>query len=61
MLEKIKEYIKEVKGELKKVTFPSRDETITSTVVLIIVIFAISIFLATIDSGLNKLVGLVFK
>ncbi len=61
MLEKIKEYIKEVKGELKKVTFPSRDETITSTVVLIIVIFAISIFLATIDSGLNKLLGLVFK
>lgn len=61
MLEKTKEYIKEVKTELKKVTFPSKDETVTSTAILIIVIFVISFFLAAVDSGLNKLVGLVFK
>ncbi len=61
MLNKIKEFFKEVKIELKKVVFPSKDELIGSTWVVIITVIVISLFLGVVDLGLTKLVGFALR
>ncbi len=57
MLEKIKEFFKEVKIELKKVVFPQRDEILGSTWVVIFTVITVSVFLGIVDLGLSKLVS----
>jgi len=52
-------FIKDVKGELLKVTFPSKSETIGSTTVVIIFTIVVSIFLAIVDVVLVRLLRLV--
>ncbi len=61
MIKKIKDFFKEVKIEIKKVVFPSKDELIGSTWVVIIVVLIISVFLGIVDLGLSKLVGLALR
>jgi preprotein translocase subunit SecE len=54
-------YVREAKDELKKVTWPSRDEVTSFTIVVVVAIFAISIFLWAVDSGLMYLIKTVMK
>ncbi len=61
MLNKVKEFFREVKGEIKKVVFPSKDELIGSTWVVIITVIIISLFLGIVDLGLTKIVGLALR
>lgn len=61
MLNKIKEFFREVKVEIKKVVFPSKDELIGSTWVVIITVIVISLFLGVVDLGLSKLVGIALR
>ncbi|NCO68274.1 MAG: preprotein translocase subunit SecE [Nitrospirae bacterium CG_4_10_14_0_8_um_filter_41_23] len=61
MIKKIKEFFREVKVEIKKVVFPSRDELIGSTWVVITTVIAVSLFLGVVDLGLTKLVGIVLR
>ncbi|MFH1703805.1 MAG: preprotein translocase subunit SecE [Nitrospirota bacterium] len=61
MLNKVKEFFKEVKIELKKVVFPAKDELIGSTWVVIITVIVISLFLGMVDLGLSKLVGIALR
>ncbi len=58
MFNRIRNFLKEVKIELKKVSFPGRDEVLGSTKVVIITVLIISMFLGLVDSGLSKLVSL---
>jgi len=53
------QFLREVKIELKKVTWPSRKQTIGSTAVVIAVIILISIFLGSVDIGLSSLIRVV--
>ena len=57
MTESIKIFITEVRAELKKVSFPSRAETIGSTTVVIVFCILMSLYLSVIDSFLVWLVG----
>lgn len=61
MLNKVKEFFREVKVEMKKVVFPTREELIGSTWVVIITVFVISMFLGFIDLGLSKIVGIALR
>jgi preprotein translocase subunit SecE len=61
MLNKVKEFFREVKVEIKKVVFPSKDELIGSTWVVIITVIVISLFLGVVDLGLTKLVGIALR
>jgi preprotein translocase subunit SecE len=61
MFEKIRQFLREVKTEMKKVVYPSRDELIGSTWVVIITVFIISFYLGIIDLGLSKLVKLALR
>jgi len=61
MINKVKEFFGEVKIEIKKVVFPSKDELVGSTWVVIITVLVISIFLGFVDLGLTKLVGITLR
>ena len=53
------QFLREVRVELKKVTWPSRKQTIGSTAVVLLLVMLVSIFLGIVDFGLSSLVRLV--
>jgi preprotein translocase subunit SecE len=59
MIEKVKNFFREVKVEAGKVNYPSKEELIGSTGVVIVTVLVISIFLGMIDMGLGKLVNYI--
>ena len=61
MFNRIKEFFKEVKVEVKKVVYPSKDELVGSTWVVIITVVVVSLFLGVIDLGLSKLVSRLLR
>ena len=58
---KASQFLREVKIELKKVTWPTRKETMASTAVVIILVFIVSAFLGLVDMGLSALIGLALR
>jgi len=46
------QFLREVRTELKKVTWPSRKDTLSGTLVVLVAVFIIAIFLGIVDSGL---------
>jgi preprotein translocase subunit SecE len=59
VVQKIIQFIKEAKVELKKVTWPTPKQTLASTAVVIIIVFIVSIYLGIVDFVLAKLVKFV--
>ena len=57
MVDSVKEFLTDVRSELKKVSFPTRAETIGSTTVVIVFCVLMSIYLSVVDSFLVWLVG----
>jgi preprotein translocase subunit SecE len=55
------QFLREVKIELKKVTWPSRKQTIGSTVVVVVLVLIISLFLGVVDIGLSNLIRAVLQ
>jgi preprotein translocase subunit SecE len=60
MKERIVTFFNETKTELKKVTWPSRDELKQSTRVVIIATFMMAIFIGIVDQILSRIIKLVF-
>jgi preprotein translocase subunit SecE len=56
-IDSIREFLSDVRGELKKVSFPTRAETIGSTTVVIVFCIIMSFYLSFVDSILVWLVG----
>lgn len=59
MTDSIRLFITDVRAELKKVSFPTRAETIGSTTVVIVFCVLMSLYLSVVDSFLSWLVGRV--
>jgi preprotein translocase subunit SecE len=55
------QFLREVKIELKKVTWPTRKQTLGSTVVVIILVMIISLFLGLVDVSLSKLMQAILQ
>ena len=55
------QFLREVKIELKKVTWPSRKQTMGSTAVVIVLVIIISSFLGLVDMGLTGLIKFVLQ
>lgn len=53
LYEKAVQFFRDVRSELRKVTFPSRKETVASTVVVLIAVFAVSMYLGVVDFVLS--------
>jgi preprotein translocase subunit SecE len=59
VIQKGMQFLREVRVELKKVTWPNRKQTAASTVVVIVLVFIIAAFLGLVDFSLSKLVQVV--
>ncbi len=59
--ERAVQFLREVRTELKRVTWPQKKEIIGSTIVVIISTFAVSFFLGLVDVGLQKLLSYVIR
>ena len=55
------DFLRDVRSEVKKVTWPTRKETLASTAVVIIAVVIIAIYLGLVDLGFSKLVGSIIK
>jgi preprotein translocase subunit SecE len=61
MFKKIGKFLEEVKVELKKTSWPTRQELIDATIVVIIAIAILSVYVGVVDVFLSKIVSLVIK
>jgi len=55
----IQRYFRETIGELRKVSWPTRQETINLTIVVVIVLVVMSAFLGTLDFVFFRMFGLI--
>jgi preprotein translocase subunit SecE len=60
MLKRTRGFLTEVRVELKKVSWPSRADTMSSTGVVLVVVFIISFYLGFIDILLSRMVTSLF-
>ncbi len=59
--EQAQQFFRDVRSELRKVTFPSRKETFASTTVVIAVVFIIAIYLGIVDFILSLVLSYILK
>jgi preprotein translocase subunit SecE len=59
-VEKIQQLVRETIGELRKVSWPTRQEALNLTRIVLIVIFAMAIFLGALDVVFGRLFALLF-
>jgi preprotein translocase subunit SecE len=56
VISRAKEFLANVKSELKKVTWPTRKDTYASTVVVLLLVFFVAVFLWVVDSALSMMI-----
>jgi preprotein translocase subunit SecE len=56
---KIKQFLKEVRAELKKISWPGRKETMASTVVVIVIVLISGVYLGVVDMILSRLIRFI--
>ncbi len=54
------EFLKESRNEISKVVFPSRQEVIGATAVVILSVIVVSAFLGVVDLGLSEIMKRLF-
>ena len=60
-LKRAQEFVREVVAEFRKVSWPSRQELINSTVVVITVTVVVSLFLGAVDVMLARIVERILR
>jgi preprotein translocase subunit SecE len=58
---RVREFVREVLAEFRKVTWPSRQELLNSTVVVVALTVVVALFLGAVDVGLTALVEWVLR
>lgn len=59
--DKAVQFFRDVRSELRKVTFPTRKETMASTAVVLVAVFAIAIYLGIVDAVLSFLISGILR
>ena len=60
-IDQFKEFFSQSQDELKKVTWPSRKDTIATSIVVVVVVVVMSLFLSVVDLGLTKLIQAILS
>jgi preprotein translocase subunit SecE len=60
-VEKIKDYFREVYLEAKRVTWPSRKDTLKGTYIVLITVVLAALFLGIVDVGLAKIIQALLR
>ena len=58
---RIREFVQEVLAEFRKVTWPSRQELMNSTTIVIVVTVVLAFFLGGVDITLSKVVERILR
>jgi preprotein translocase subunit SecE len=58
---KLFDFVRESRDELKKVTWPEKEEVSNFTMVVIVSLIIVSVFLAVVDFGLNHIIGIFVR
>jgi preprotein translocase subunit SecE len=61
MFEKLKQFLKDVRFELTKVTWTSREELIYSTIIVIVVSVVLAVFIGAVDLVLSNLASMLLS
>ena len=61
MIEKIKNYLAETRIELRKVTWPNKNELKDATRVVVVASILLTIFIGIVDQILSNIIKLVFR
>jgi preprotein translocase subunit SecE len=61
MFNKTIQFLKEIRVELGKVTWPNKNELVGSTIVVVVVSLLLSAFTGVVDFILSRLAGLVLR
>ena len=56
IVNKVEQFLREVRAELKKITWPGRKETIASTMVVIVIVLISGVYLGIVDAILSRLI-----
>jgi len=59
-MDKIRKFLKEIKAEIKKVTWTGKKEVISGTVAVLILCGVVSLFLLLSDVGISFFLRLIF-
>ncbi|MEK7679576.1 MAG: preprotein translocase subunit SecE [Deltaproteobacteria bacterium] len=60
-IDRVKQFIAEARQELRKVTWPTKQQTTTSTWVVLAVTVVLSAFLGLVDLAFSKIIGFILK
>ncbi|HDM37803.1 MAG TPA: preprotein translocase subunit SecE [Candidatus Omnitrophica bacterium] len=60
-MKRIKKFLTEVKTELKKVSWSTKDELISATTVVLISVFLLALFIGACDFILSRLISVLIK
>ncbi len=60
-MQKFIEYLKDTKAEVKHVSWPTKDQTISYTVLVIILSVTVALFLGAFDAIFRKVLEIVLK
>ncbi|MCM8772382.1 MAG: preprotein translocase subunit SecE [Candidatus Omnitrophica bacterium] len=61
MRDKIKNYLNEVRGELKKVTWPEKRILRNSTIIIVVFMIIMGIYFGIVDVIFAKLISLIIR
>ncbi|MBN1531405.1 MAG: preprotein translocase subunit SecE [Spirochaetes bacterium] len=59
LVNKMLEFFRESKEELRKVTWPDRDEVTNFTLVVLVAVLIMSLFLWLVDAGIMEIIKIV--
>ena len=57
----MRQFLREVRVELSKVTWPTRKDTLASTSVVLVIVILIAAFLGLVDLGLSRLMRILLS
>ncbi len=60
-IDRVKQFIADARQEIRKVTWPTKQQTMTSTWVVLAVTVVISVFLGLVDLAFSKIIGFILK
>lgn len=60
-IEEFKEFLELSKVEIKKVTWPTRKETMVTSVAVLVLVVVMTVFLGVVDLGLSKLIEFILS
>ena len=61
MFEKIQQFLREVRAEMEKVTWPGRPEVQAATIVIIVLVILLAAFIGGVDFIIDRVLGLFFR